>query len=159
MYFAQGVPQGLLSIAIPVWLVSQGVSAGEIGSYLAVILCKDDAFDLENDASRGNGHKPRPGNGYLQEHQFCDAIRHLYVSRQPRACGRIKNLWFDRREFEVLRDKQAATAIDTGDAKTGKLSNTIGHSVGPFAMTHLNVWRAVDYSRVLSGLLLTWESL
>ena len=34
------------------------------------------------------------------------AIRHLYVSRQPRACGRIKNLWFDRREFEVLRDKQ-----------------------------------------------------
>ena len=38
MYFAQGVPQGLLSIAIPVWLVGQGVSAGDIGSYLAVIV-------------------------------------------------------------------------------------------------------------------------
>ena len=38
MYFAQGIPQGLLAIAIPVWLVSQGVSAGEIGSYLAVIV-------------------------------------------------------------------------------------------------------------------------
>ena len=38
MYFAQGIPQGLLSIAIPVWLVGQGVSAGQIGSYLAVIV-------------------------------------------------------------------------------------------------------------------------
>jgi PAT family beta-lactamase induction signal transducer AmpG len=38
MYFAQGIPQGLLSISIPVWLVSQGVSAGDIGSYLAVIV-------------------------------------------------------------------------------------------------------------------------
>ena len=38
MYFAQGIPQGLLSIAIPAWLVSQGVSAGDIGSYLAVIV-------------------------------------------------------------------------------------------------------------------------
>ena len=38
MYFAQGIPQGLLAIAIPVWLVSQGVGAGEIGSYLAVIV-------------------------------------------------------------------------------------------------------------------------
>ena len=38
MYFSQGIPQGLLAIAIPVWLVSQGVSAGDIGSYLAVIV-------------------------------------------------------------------------------------------------------------------------
>lgn len=38
MYFAQGIPQGLLAISIPVWLASQGVSAGEIGSYLAVIV-------------------------------------------------------------------------------------------------------------------------
>lgn len=38
MYFAQGIPQGLLSIAIPVWLASQGVSASDIGSYLAVII-------------------------------------------------------------------------------------------------------------------------
>ncbi len=32
MYFAQGIPQGLLAIAIPVWLASQGVGAGDIGS-------------------------------------------------------------------------------------------------------------------------------
>ena len=38
MYFAQGVPHGLLAIAIPVWLAGQGVGAGDIGSYLAVIV-------------------------------------------------------------------------------------------------------------------------
>jgi PAT family beta-lactamase induction signal transducer AmpG len=38
MYFAQGIPQGLLAIAIPAWLASQGVTASEIGSYLAVIV-------------------------------------------------------------------------------------------------------------------------
>jgi PAT family beta-lactamase induction signal transducer AmpG len=38
MYFAQGIPAGLLGIAIPAWLVSQGVSASDIGSYLAVIV-------------------------------------------------------------------------------------------------------------------------
>jgi len=38
MYFAQGIPQGLLSIAIPAWLAAQGVSAADIGSYLAVIV-------------------------------------------------------------------------------------------------------------------------
>jgi PAT family beta-lactamase induction signal transducer AmpG len=38
MYFAQGIPKGLLSIAIPAWLASQGVGPGDIGSYLAVIV-------------------------------------------------------------------------------------------------------------------------
>ena len=28
MYFAQGIPQGLLAISIPVWLASQGVTKG-----------------------------------------------------------------------------------------------------------------------------------
>ena len=28
MYFAQGIPQGLLSITLPAWLASQGVSDG-----------------------------------------------------------------------------------------------------------------------------------
>lgn len=37
MYFAQGIPQGLLGIAIPAWLANLGVSASEIASYLAVI--------------------------------------------------------------------------------------------------------------------------
>jgi hypothetical protein len=41
MYFAQGIPQGLLSIAIPVWLASQGVGAGDIGSYLDAGELKD----------------------------------------------------------------------------------------------------------------------
>lgn len=38
MYFAQGIPAGLLSIAIPAWLAAQGMSAGDIASYLAVIV-------------------------------------------------------------------------------------------------------------------------
>jgi PAT family beta-lactamase induction signal transducer AmpG len=38
MYFAQGIPSGLLGIAMPAWLAAEGVSAGEIASYLAVIL-------------------------------------------------------------------------------------------------------------------------
>ena len=38
MYFAQGIPYGLMNIAIPAWLASQGVGAGEIASFLAVII-------------------------------------------------------------------------------------------------------------------------
>ena len=38
MYFAQGIPYGLMNIAIPAWLASQGVSAGDIASFLAVII-------------------------------------------------------------------------------------------------------------------------
>jgi MFS transporter, PAT family, beta-lactamase induction signal transducer AmpG len=36
-YFAQGVPIGLLDIALPAWLVEQGYSPAEIGSFLAAI--------------------------------------------------------------------------------------------------------------------------
>jgi PAT family beta-lactamase induction signal transducer AmpG len=38
MYFAQGIPRGLLGIAMPTWLAAQGVGASEIASYLAVII-------------------------------------------------------------------------------------------------------------------------
>jgi MFS transporter, PAT family, beta-lactamase induction signal transducer AmpG len=38
MYFAQGIPAGLLGIAMPTWLAAQGVSAGQIASYMAVIV-------------------------------------------------------------------------------------------------------------------------
>ena len=38
LYFAQGIPRGLLGIAIPAWLASQDVSASEIASYLAVVI-------------------------------------------------------------------------------------------------------------------------
>lgn len=37
LYFAQGIPAGLLMVALPAWLTAQGVSAGDIGTYLAVI--------------------------------------------------------------------------------------------------------------------------
>ncbi len=37
LYFAQGIPHGLLAIALPAWLVSEGASAPQIGTYLAVI--------------------------------------------------------------------------------------------------------------------------
>ncbi len=38
MYFAQGIPYGLMNIALPAWLASQGVGAGEIASFLAIII-------------------------------------------------------------------------------------------------------------------------
>jgi PAT family beta-lactamase induction signal transducer AmpG len=38
MYFAQGIPYGLMNIAIPAWLASLGVGAGQISSFLAVII-------------------------------------------------------------------------------------------------------------------------
>ncbi|MEP5763691.1 MAG: MFS transporter [Halieaceae bacterium] len=37
LYFAQGIPYGLFSIAMPAWLASQDVAAGAIASYLAVL--------------------------------------------------------------------------------------------------------------------------
>ena len=37
MYFAQGIPYGLMNIAIPAWLASLGIGAGQIASYLAVL--------------------------------------------------------------------------------------------------------------------------
>ncbi|MDH4164992.1 MAG: MFS transporter [Gammaproteobacteria bacterium] len=38
LYFAQGIPKGLLHIAMPAWLASQGASSGAIASYLAIIV-------------------------------------------------------------------------------------------------------------------------
>lgn len=35
-YFSQGIPIGLISIALPAWLVEQGVSAGEIATLAAI---------------------------------------------------------------------------------------------------------------------------
>lgn len=37
-YFAQGIPMGLLHIALPAWLASEGVSASEIASFLGIIM-------------------------------------------------------------------------------------------------------------------------
>jgi PAT family beta-lactamase induction signal transducer AmpG len=38
MYFAQGLPYGLMNISIPAWLAGQGIGAGQIASFLAVIV-------------------------------------------------------------------------------------------------------------------------
>jgi hypothetical protein len=37
-YFAQGIPMGLLHIALPAWLSTQGVSAVKIAAFLSVIM-------------------------------------------------------------------------------------------------------------------------
>ena len=38
LYFAQGMPKGLLNIAVPAWLAANGLGAAEIASYLAIIV-------------------------------------------------------------------------------------------------------------------------
>lgn len=38
LYFAQGLPEGLLYVAVPAWLAQAGVEAGAIGAYIGVIL-------------------------------------------------------------------------------------------------------------------------
>lgn len=37
LYFAQGVPIGLFSIAIPAWLAERGASAGEVSVFLSIV--------------------------------------------------------------------------------------------------------------------------
>jgi PAT family beta-lactamase induction signal transducer AmpG len=37
-YFAQGIPMGLLHIALPAWLAVEGVSASEIAAFLGIIM-------------------------------------------------------------------------------------------------------------------------
>jgi PAT family beta-lactamase induction signal transducer AmpG len=37
LYIAQGIPNGFLMIAVPAWLVQQGLGAAGIGSYMAVV--------------------------------------------------------------------------------------------------------------------------
>lgn len=37
LYIAQGIPEGIMAMGIPAWMAMNGKSAGEIGSYVAVI--------------------------------------------------------------------------------------------------------------------------
>jgi len=48
-----------------------------------------------------------------------------YEGTEVDRCTICSGIWFDVGEIDILRDKKAATAIDTGDAKTGKRSNAI----------------------------------
>ena len=38
LYFAQGIPRGLLQIAMPAWMATQGLGAAAIASYLAIVM-------------------------------------------------------------------------------------------------------------------------
>ncbi len=38
LYFAQGVPAGVLTVAFPAWMAMNGKSAGEIGSFIGVVM-------------------------------------------------------------------------------------------------------------------------
>jgi len=40
-------------------------------------------------------------------------------------CNYCKGIWFDAGEREALRDKEAATAVDTGDVKVGEEANKL----------------------------------
>jgi Zn-finger nucleic acid-binding protein len=46
-----------------------------------------------------------------------------YEGTEIDRCTICKGMWFDAGEIELVRDKHAAAAIDTGDASTGKQSN------------------------------------
>jgi PAT family beta-lactamase induction signal transducer AmpG len=48
-----------------------------------------------------------------------------YEGTEIDRCTICSGIWFDVGEIDILRDKQAAAAIDTGDAKLGKQSNTM----------------------------------
>jgi len=48
-----------------------------------------------------------------------------YEGTEIDRCTICKGIWFDAGEFDVMRDRQAAAAIDIGDAITGRQSNTI----------------------------------
>ena len=42
-------------------------------------------------------------------------------------CKTCQGIWFDAGESDVLRDKDAAATIDTGDPLTGRQTNEIDH--------------------------------
>jgi Zn-finger nucleic acid-binding protein len=48
-----------------------------------------------------------------------------YEGTEIDRCIICNGIWFDAGEIDVLKDKQAAAAIDTGDAKLGKRSNAL----------------------------------
>ena len=48
-----------------------------------------------------------------------------YQGTEIDRCTICNGIWFDAGEIEVLKDKQAAAAIDTGDVKIGKQSNAV----------------------------------
>ncbi|MDH3590221.1 MAG: zf-TFIIB domain-containing protein [Gammaproteobacteria bacterium] len=47
----------------------------------------------------------------------------VYEGVEVDRCSICSGIWFDAGEVELLRNKKAAAAIDTGDAAEGKLKN------------------------------------
>jgi Zn-finger nucleic acid-binding protein len=50
-----------------------------------------------------------------------------YEGTEVDRCTICHGIWFDAGEIDLLKSKQAAAAIDIGDTKTGRESNTIDH--------------------------------
>lgn len=48
-----------------------------------------------------------------------------YEGTEVDRCIICNGIWFDAGEIDVLRDEQAAAAIDIGDARIGKQSNAM----------------------------------
>jgi Zn-finger nucleic acid-binding protein len=48
-----------------------------------------------------------------------------YQGTEIDRCTICSGIWFDAGEIEVMRDEQAAAAIDTGNARAGKINNSM----------------------------------
>jgi Zn-finger nucleic acid-binding protein len=48
-----------------------------------------------------------------------------YEGTEIDRCTICSGIWFDAGEIDILRDRQSAAVLDTGDARTGKQSNAI----------------------------------
>ena len=64
----------------------------------------------------------------------------IYEGTEVDRCSICNGIWFDAGEIELMRDKQAAAAIDTGRASMGKQGNAMHHYQCPRcsgAMVHV----------------------
>jgi len=48
-----------------------------------------------------------------------------YEGTEVDRCTICQGIWFDAGEIDILKNKQAASALDIGDRKTGKKSNAV----------------------------------
>ena len=124
MYFAQGIPQGLLSIAIPVWLASQGVSAGDIGSYLAVIVI---TLGLQARHWPNNGSLRVPGNGEDAGHGVLGAqlglslslLALIFIENPAEQIGPANDHWHAHKQFRGNSGRRSRRHVDRPYASQG----------------------------------------
>ncbi len=72
----------------------------------------------------------------------CDMDRERYQGVEIDRCTRCQGLWFDAGEVELLRNAEAAAALDAGDAAAGRAHNTIDRY--PCPRCHGAMIRMVD---------------